>query len=71
MQDADITIINGVEYEYDEFYKHLKRVNSPGSRSHPAIACPKCKGVMFSVVFGVYELIADCPCGNSFTVYDG
>lgn len=29
----DITIINGVEYEYDEFYKHLKRVNSPGSRS--------------------------------------
>ena len=71
MQDADITIINGVEYEYSEFYGRLQRVGSAGSRSYPAVACPICKGFLFSLVYGDYELIADCPCGNSFTVYDG
>jgi hypothetical protein len=63
--------INGVPYIYESAYKRLERVGMVGSRSHPAIACPLCHGTMFSIVYGNWECIADCPCGHSMTIYDG
>jgi hypothetical protein len=71
MIDNQEVTINGVVYLYDQYYKRLEREGQEGSRSHPAIACPECSGTMFSIVYGDYECIADCPCGHSMTIYDG
>ena len=71
MKEKEMVILNDVPYEYCGFYKRLERINMAGSRSHPAIACPECHGFMFTIVYGDYECIGDCPCGHSLTLYGG
>jgi len=66
-RDKDVTTINGVEYEYSAFYKRLCRTEDEA----PAIACPLCHGVEFTISYGNYECIANCSCGNSMVIYDG
>ena len=70
MKDKEIVAIDGVDYEYCSFYKRLEQPND-GSVEHPAIACPKCHGMIFSITYGTYKCIANCKCGNSMTIYDG
>jgi hypothetical protein len=71
MIEGDKVTINDMVYVYSASYLRLERSGGADSRSHPDIACPKCHGTVFSIVYGDYECIADCTCGHSMVIYDG
>jgi len=67
MKDGEKVIVDGKKYEYCAFYGRLENISDIA----PAIICPKCFGKWFTISYGNYECIANCKCGNSFTIYDG
>jgi hypothetical protein len=72
MKEGDKIEIDGVVYQYCAFYDRLEQPNfQDGTYEKPAIACPKCKGVVFRISYGEWCCIANCKCGHSMTVYDG
>ncbi len=73
MEDGYLIKIGENLFKYDSFYKRLERVSEDGLDidDAPAIACPKCLSTEFTISYASYECIANCHCGNSFTIYDG
>lgn len=69
MKNNEIININGIDYEYSEYYKKLNIVDESKSNVH--VLCPLCLNSLFSLRYGDYELIAQCSCGHEMTVYDG
>lgn len=68
MLDGAIKIINGITYRYDKYYDRLET----NIKTKYEIGCPKCLSVdKFSISYGYYECLANCQCGNSFTIYYG
>jgi hypothetical protein len=68
MNDKEIIIVNGIEYEFIEYYNRLERKDS---KIAPVVLCSNCRNDSFRLSYGDYECIAHCKCGNTFTVYDG
>lgn len=74
MKDKEIITIEGITYEYNEYYKRLNVLGACsglGEKTNIQIRCPKCHNGFFSIKYGNYECIAVCKCGHEMTVYDG
>jgi len=77
MKDKEEITIDGEIFVYDDFYDRLQhkdalnRLWSDIIDVIPSIRCSKCTGKSFEISYGNYECIANCPCGHSFTIYDG
>jgi len=69
MKQGELITIGDIVYKYDSCYDRLEE--NEDENTEPAIACPKCFNIEFTIAYGVYECIAVCRCGHRMTIYDG
>ena len=72
LEDGEKVVVSGKKYYYSELYERLESKEKDEETS-PAICCPKCHKVEFSISYNNHECIcsANCSCGHKMIIYEG
>jgi len=69
-EDDETVYIDGKKWFYSEHYDYLESPKRDEEVA-PAICCPHCERVEFSISYGTYRCIANCSCGHKMVIYEG